>query len=99
MNVDNQKLIRSIVNLAGDYLKDKLPPHPNHPERNAYAHIWRSIKEKFGKTYKDLDDSQVLDIVCLVTSIKEHYSTLEPPLITPETLIKCSDGVYVVSST
>ena len=44
---------------AGDYLKDKLPNHPNHPKgRNSYAHVALEIKNKFKMSYKELPDNQ-----------------------------------------
>ena len=40
---------------VGDYLKNKLPPHPNHPEgRNPYAHIAMCIKKNLMQVTKIL---------------------------------------------
>lgn len=59
MNKENIKLIQDAVKEAGDYLKDKLPEHPNHPKRNSYAHLWREVKGKMGRTYKECNDEDV----------------------------------------
>ena len=44
----------------GIFLKDKLKPHPNHPNgRNPYAHICLLINQKFSCSYKDISDEKV----------------------------------------
>ena len=44
---------------AGDFLKGKLPEHPNHPKgRNSYAHVALEIKNKFNLSYKDIPDAK-----------------------------------------
>ena len=55
--------IREAVGLAGRVLDGNLPESRLHATRNAYAHIWRSIKEKMGKTYSECDESQVQEII------------------------------------
>ena len=48
MNEENKKKLWSEILKVGDYLKDKLPNHPNHPKgRNSYAHVALEIKNKF----------------------------------------------------
>jgi hypothetical protein len=61
--------IRGAVSLAGKILSEKLQPTPEHPTRNPYAHVWKSIKEKMGKSYSECDESQVQEII-------DHISTL-----------------------
>ena len=40
MNEANKKSVWRFIQKHGDFLKDKLKPHPNHPNgRNPYAHI------------------------------------------------------------
>ena len=59
MTPENKKKLWSEILKAGDFLKDKLPEHPNHPKgRNAYAHVALEIKNKFNMSYKDLPDNQ-----------------------------------------
>lgn len=72
MNEKNVKLIRSAVNSTGDELKGKLQPHPDHPERNPYAHIWRTIKEHYGVSYKELTDDKVEDILTLISTLRNQ---------------------------
>lgn len=66
------KIVRSEVNALGDELKGVLPPHPDHPERNPYAHIWRTIKEKYGVSYKELGDDRVDEILALIRTLRNQ---------------------------
>jgi len=71
MSPENRKRIQEAVALVGDELKTYLPPHVNHPGgRNSYAHVWHTIKEHFGRSYKELDDSQVEEIMAIVQRVK-----------------------------
>jgi len=71
MSPDNRKRVQDAVATAGDELKGKLPPLPDHPDRNSYAHVWREIKQKFNvASYKECDDSQVEDILVLVEELR-----------------------------
>ena len=59
MNEGNRKFIWKLIQETGDKLQPDLNPSPHHPKgRNAYAHIALSIKEKFGYSYKDIEDSK-----------------------------------------
>ena len=69
MNEDNMKIVRSEVNTIGDELNGKLP---HHPERNAYAHIWRTIKEKYGVSYRELGDDRVDEILTLIRTLRNQ---------------------------
>ena len=65
------KLIQEAVGLAGKELQDKLKPLPNRPNRNAYAHLYRSIKDTMGRSYKDCEDfevQQIMDIIEFYTN-------------------------------
>ena len=66
MSPENMKRVRDAAAMAGDELKGKLPPLPDFPVRNSYAHVWREIKNRFSKTYKECDDSQVDEILTLI---------------------------------
>ena len=49
MNEENRKFIWKNIQKTGDYLFDKLPDHPNHPNgRNPFAHVALKVKTKFG---------------------------------------------------
>lgn len=72
MNSENEAKIRALASAIGDELKGKLPPLPDHPERNSYAHVWRSIKEHFGASYKELSDEQVPEILNLLADVRSN---------------------------
>lgn len=79
MTPENRKRLIDLVGLTGDDLKGMLPPTEEIPNRNAYAHIWREIKQKYGASYKDLDDSLYDDIVIFISEIRfkvvsDYYS-------------------------
>lgn len=66
MNEENKKLIREAVKEAGDFLQGKLPDLPEHAKRNPYAHLWRSIKQKMGQTYKECYDTDLPIILAII---------------------------------
>ena len=75
MNEKNKKIIWSEIKKAGDYLKNKLPNHSNHPKgRNPYAHVSLEIKNKFKKSYKDIDDEHINKIRDYIEFIKNNPS-------------------------
>ena len=60
---------------AGDFLKDKLPPHPSHPKgRNPYAHVALEIKNHFGVSYKDVADEKIDEVISYIKYIKDNPS-------------------------
>ena len=75
MTPENAKLIWKRVQEAGEYLKDKLPQHPNHPKgRNPYAHVALEIKNHFGNSYKDISDNRIKEILNYIEHIKANPS-------------------------
>lgn len=70
MSPESAQRIREAVALSGKALEGRLPDSPHHPSRNPYAHIWRCIKTKMGKSYRECDDTQVEEIL-------EHIRHLE----------------------
>ena len=73
MNTENKKKLWSEILLAGDFLKNKLPDHPNHPRgRNPYAHVALEIRNKFQKSYKDLPDDKIDDVRKYIEFIKSN---------------------------
>ena len=59
-----REIIREAARQAGDELKGRLPPHHMHPKgRNSYAHVYERIRSKFGKSYKECDDSEAYKIL------------------------------------
>ena len=75
MNNENTKILWKKIILAGDYLKDKLPNHPNHPKgRNSYAHVALEIKNKFKKTYKEIPDNKLESVLEYIDYLKNNPS-------------------------
>ena len=75
MNPENKKKLWSEILLAGDFLKNKLPNHPNHPKgRNPYAHVALEIRNKFQNSYKDLEDKKFQEIIDYIEIIKNNPS-------------------------
>jgi len=73
LNKENKKKLWQEILLAGDYLKHKLPEHPNHPKgRNPYAHVALEIKNKFNMSYKDLPDEQYDNILNFIKFLKNN---------------------------
>ncbi len=73
MNQENKKIVQAAVTEAGDHLKGKLPDLAAHPERNPYAHLWRSVKEQMGRTYSECDDADVSKILGIVAWHRENH--------------------------
>ena len=75
MNEDNRRQLWKIIVEAGDYLQGQLPDHPNHPKgRNPYAHIALCVKEKFGNSYKDIEDEKFQEVVDYIEHLKKNPS-------------------------
>ena len=73
MTPENKKKLWNEILNAGDYLKDKLPDHPNHPKgRNSYAHVSLEIKNKFNMSYKDLPDDQYERVLDFLNYLKKN---------------------------
>ena len=69
---NSKKLWKEII-AAGDFLKDKLPEHPNHPKgRNSYAHVALEIKKQFNKSYKDIDDEKFDQVIRYIEYLKKN---------------------------
>ena len=72
MNKENKRLVWKIIQTHGDFLKDKLEPHPFHPKgRNPYAHICVLIKNNFQESYKDISDKKLDKLISFIKNIKE----------------------------
>ena len=73
MNEENRRKLWKIILDAGDYLNGQLPDHPNHPKgRNSYAHVSICIKNKFGASYKDIDNSKFMDVINFIEFLKKN---------------------------
>ena len=72
MNEKNKKKIWGIIQYRGDYLKEKLEPHPNHPKgRNPYAHVCSLITSKYGCSYKDISDKKIGELIEFISKIED----------------------------
>ena len=75
MNEEKRRQLWKVIVEAGDYLKDQLPDHPNHPKgRNPYAHVALCVKEKFNASYKDIEDEKLEEVVKYISFLKENPS-------------------------
>lgn len=75
MNTENRKKLWKEILSAGDYLKNKLPNHPNHPKgRNPYAHVGLEIKNKFNESYKDIPDEKINLVLEYIEYLKKNPS-------------------------
>ncbi len=73
MHKENSTKLWKIIVAAGDFLKDKLPVHSNHPKgRNPYAHVASCIKAKFNKSYKDIDDEKIDEVIEYIEYLKKN---------------------------
>ena len=73
MTPENKKKLWSEILKVGDFLKNKLPEHPNHPKgRNSYAHVALEIKNKFNMSYKDLPDDQYDSVLDFLNFLKKN---------------------------
>ena len=75
MNKENAIKLWKIIQNAGDYLKEQLPDHPNHPKgRNPYAHIAICVKNKFKASYKDIPDEKFQEVIKFIKFLKKNPS-------------------------
>ena len=73
MNKENASKLWKLIQETGDFLKGKLPDHPNHPKgRNPYAHISLEIKNKFGCSYKDVPDDRIQELTEYIKFLGEN---------------------------
>jgi len=73
LNNENAKQLWKIIQEAGNYLRNKLPDHPNHPKgRNAFAHVTLCVKNKFGLSYKDITDDDYQKVVQYIDFLKKN---------------------------
>ena len=73
MNKENEKNLWKSIQETGDFLKGKLPDHPNHPKgRNPYAHVALEVKNHFGMTYKDIPDKKYNQVLEYLEKLKKN---------------------------
>ena len=75
MNKENSIKLWKLIQEAGDFLKGRLPNHPNHPKgRNPYAHVAICVKSKFNTSYKDIPDEQYKEVIKYIEFLKQNPS-------------------------
>ena len=73
MNKGNRCRLWVLIQEAGDYLRDQLPEHPNHPKgRNSYAHVAICIKNKFKLSYKDIPNEKFNEVLDYINYLKKN---------------------------
>ena len=72
MNKENTSKLWKIIQEAGDYLKGQLPDHPNG--RNPYAHVSICVKSRFQKSYKDIEDDKLQEVINYIEFLKKNPS-------------------------
>jgi len=73
MNKENASKLWKMIQEAGDYLQNKLPDSSNHPKgRNSYAHVALCVKNKFGLSYKDLNDDDFKKVEEYIVFLKKN---------------------------
>ena len=75
MTPENASKLWKMIQEAGDYLRDQLPNHPNHPKgRNPYAHVAICVKDHFNLSYKDIPDEKFDEVVKYIEFLKQNPS-------------------------
>jgi hypothetical protein len=73
MNEDNRRKLWVLIQEAGHYLQNKLPDSSSHPKgRNPYAHIALCVKNKFGRSYKDIEDNDFKKVEEYIVFLKNN---------------------------
>ena len=73
MSPENAKLLFSYMQQAGQELVGRLPESIRHPKgRNSYAHVAICVKDKFGCTYKEIDDSLLEEVKRYIDQLVEN---------------------------
>ena len=71
MKKENGIKLWKFIQETGDFLKGKLPDHPNHPKgRNPYAHVALVVKNHFRMTYKDIPDEKYDEVLEYLENLK-----------------------------
>ena len=73
MNEEKARQLWKVIQEAGDYLENKLPNNSSHPKgRNPYAHVALCIKNKFGRSYKDIEDNDFKKVEEYIVFLKNN---------------------------
>ena len=72
MNKSNLAIIHEYIQRRGDEIQPILPALPNHPRRQAQAHLYKEIKLRFGVPVKELGDNRFDEVMKLLEICCEH---------------------------
>ncbi len=73
MNEENHHRLWVLIQEAGDYLQNRLPEHPNHPNgRNSYAHVAICVRNNFNTSYKNIPDEKFDEVVNYIEKLKNN---------------------------
>ncbi len=73
MNEDNRQMVWARMQEAANLLRGKLPPSKRHPRgRNPNAHIAKCIKNKWRKSYRDIEDDKVDAVLSYIDYLVEN---------------------------
>ena len=73
MNKENVSKFWKIIQETSFYLQNKLPNSSSHPKgRNPYAHVALCAKDKFGLSYKDIDDNDFKKVEKHIVFLKNN---------------------------
>ena len=74
-----EKVLQEMKNLA-ERMAPFLPPSPRHPRgRNAYAHVFKCVKVRFNKSYRDLTEKEVPELLSYLRWLEEKELCLVDP--------------------
>lgn len=75
MTPENSKIVWKYMQEAGGRLLGKLPRSRVHPGgRNPYAHIAICVKKKFGRSYRDIPDDKISQVIEFIDWLVENPS-------------------------
>lgn len=72
MNAENRRRVQAAVKDAGEALDGKLPSMTGLTRRNPWAHVWERIMDRFGCSYRDVDDDRVEEVLELIAWLREN---------------------------
>lgn len=72
LSKENRDIVVKLVGEVGEEIKSKILPTVEIPNRNAFAHIWKHIKQALGKSYKEADDEEMPRILELIEWVRSN---------------------------
>jgi hypothetical protein len=73
MNKENARKLWKLIQEAGYFLQNKIPNSSRHPKgRNPYAHDAMCVKDKFGISYKDINNNDFKKVKEYIVFLKNN---------------------------